>query len=405
MAEKSARDFLDEVVSGAAARQNAGILAGYDAAAQNARDRLGAAARARSLPFTKWATTSHFVADREPVSLKVWPHLKPIYDAVPEDLTDLDICVMKAAQGGASIWAMLVMLYVALRERCQVGYFLPTRDHAMTFSNERFLRLCRDNEAIYAALGDIDHQTRASGVDGKVRPGAIDEGSKSIRRIGRSVVYFTYMGGVVTTESLPLDAIVFDEVQEMLLREVEKTEERLSASPLKLKVRVSTANFKGADIDYYFERSTQEVWTTDCRCKSGVVLADEWDPEHGPLCIKEHNLLTYWMCPHCRTQVDPKRGRYVARNPDHPRRGFHFPQFVSPRQTAESILAKWRERIDTKNFYNRILGRPFTDPNTQPITEGHLAAAQDPSLAWGPLRDNDADWRGESGSVVCGIDQ
>jgi hypothetical protein len=399
------RDFIEEVISGAAGRQNAGILSGMDAAAQNARERLGASARSRSMTFTKWATTSHFVADREPVNLTLWPHLKALYDAVPIDCTDLDICVMKAAQGGASIWAMLVLLYVALRERCQLGYFLPTRDHAMVFSNERFLRLCRDNEAIYSALGDIDHQTRASGVDGKVKGGAVDEGSKSIRRIGRSVVYFTYMGGVVTTESLPLDGIVFDEVQEMLLREVEKTEERLSASMLKLKLRVSTANFAGADIAYYFERSTQETWTTDCKCDGGVVLADEWDPEHGPLCIAEHNAITYWRCPHCGTQVDPKKGRYVAMNPGHPRRGFHFPQFVSPRQTAASILLKWRERVDTKNFYNRILGRPFTDPKTQPIGEQHLAAAQDSSLDWGPLRDNQADGRGEGGSVVMGIDQ
>ena len=399
------REFIDEVVSGAAARQNAGILSGMDAAAQNARDRLGAAARARGQSFTKWATSSNFVADREPVSLAVWPHLHTLYDAIPNDLTDLDICVMKAAQGGASIYAMLVMLYVALRERCQLGYFLPTRDHAMVFSNERFLRLCRDNEAIYSAMGDTERQLRASGVDGKAKGGMIDEGSKSIRRIGHSVVYFTYMGGVVTTESLPLDGIVFDEVQEMLLREVEKTEERLSASMLKVRLRVSTANFAGADIAYYYERSTQEEWTTDCKCPDGVVLADQWDPEHGPLCIAEHNALVYWRCPRCGAQVDPKRGRYVARNPGHPRRGFHFPQFVSPRQSAESILLKWRERVDTKNFYNRILGRPFTDPKTQPITEAHLAAAQDSTLEWGPLRENPGDWRGEGGSVVMGIDQ
>lgn len=392
-------DFFEEAIKQASDAMNARMLGRMQDAGQEARERLGASARARSMSFTRWATTSHFIADREPVNLKEWPHLKPLYDAVPADPTDMDICVMKSSQGGASIWAMLLVLYVALTRRCQLGYFLPTRDHAMIFSNERFLRLCRDNAAIYASLGDLDAQTRAIAEGRTAHP---DEGSKSIRRVMRSVVFFTYMGGVVTTESLPLDGLVFDEVQEMLLREIEKTEERIAASTLKLRVRVSTANFQGADIDYYFQRSTQEVWTTRCKCPDGVVLADQWDPEHGPLCIRQHNALTYWWCPVCESQVFPHEGSYVARNPGHTRRGFHFPQFCSPRQTAASILTKWRERVDTKNFYNRVLGRPFTDPKTQPITEQHLAAAQDSSLSWGPvLGEHDP----AAGSVVMGIDQ
>jgi len=33
---------------------------------------------------------------------------------------------------------------------------------------------------------------------------------------------------------------------------------------------------------------------------------------------------------------------------------------MSPRESAADILAKWHERIDTKNFYNRVLGRART---------------------------------------------
>jgi len=63
------------------------------------------------------------------------------------------------------------------------------------------------------------------------------------------------MGGLVTTESLPLDALVFDEVQQMSLAEIETAEQRLAASELGLILRVSTANFEDADIDYYWRRS------------------------------------------------------------------------------------------------------------------------------------------------------
>ena len=85
----------------------------------------------------------------------------------------LDIVVMKAAQAGASTWAMLATLWLLVTRRCQLAYYLPTKDHAMVFSEQRFVRLARENPAIYQLLG-------ASGKPR--RPGSmIDEGSRSVR--------------------------------------------------------------------------------------------------------------------------------------------------------------------------------------------------------------------------------
>jgi hypothetical protein len=105
------------------------------------------------------------------------------------------------------------------------------------------------------------------------------------------------------------------------------------------------------------------------------------------------------VCSRCGTIItDPQDGEYRPRNPGATRIGFHFPQLLSPRQTAASIQQKWERRISVKNFYNRVLGRPYTDPSTLPVTQAHLEAAQNPDLRWGPPpRSIDA--------VVMGIDQ
>jgi Phage terminase large subunit (GpA) len=367
------------------------------------RSRAAAEAAARAgggQSLRAWVDAHHFIADREPIDFALWRYLGPLYEVLPAvPPRGMDVVVMKGAQAGVSTWAMLVTLWLLVTRRCQLAYYLPTKDHAMVFSEERFIRLARENPAIYQLFG-------ASGKPR--RPGSvIDEGSRSVRVVGESIAYFTYMGGVVTTESLPLDALVFDEVQQMSLAEIETAEQRLAASELGLILRVSTANFEDADIDYYWRRSDQREFVTRCRCPGGVILTDCWDPTDGPTCIVPGNGSTpgvpvepHYRCPRCDTRLDDVQdGAFVAQQPGVPRLGFHFGQMLSPRQTAAAILTRWHERIDTKNFYNRVLGRPYTDPQTLPITQAVLENAVDTTLRWGPL---DA---GQTEPVVMGIDQ
>jgi hypothetical protein len=356
-----------------------------------------AAAAARAQSFFEWARTGGFLADRERLDFERWGYLPPVYEAVPEDPSGLDLVVMKAAQAGASTMSMLFTLWVALRTRSQLGYFLPTADLAHTFSTTRFLKMVRDNPMIHAAMGDPD-SPRARRMT--------DEGSASTRRLLQSVIYFTYPGGRVTTEALPLDGLVFDEVQGMSLLDIERAEERISASVLRALVRVSTPTFPGSDIHHFFLGSDQREFHTRCGCADGVVLADQWHPT-GPLCIDRGNGATpgvpntpFWFCPYCKTIIrNPQDGAYRAHNPSASRVGFHFPQLLSPRWNAAKILAKWENHISTQTFYSRVLGRPWADPTTMPITLEHLEAAQDPNLRWGPPERNMTD------AVYMGIDQ
>jgi len=366
-------------------------------AARTSNNASRAVAAAGKKRFIDWVICGNFTADREPVNFDLWRYLRPIYEAVPAEPTRLDLVIMKSSQGGATILGLLWSLWLTLRAHCRVGYFLPTADAALKLSADRYIRLVRENPEMHRLMGDPD-APQASRV--------IDEGSAATRRIGQSILYFTFMGGKITTEALPLDALVFDEVQEMLLSEIEKAEERLAASPLQAIMRVSTANFAGSDIHYFFERSDQREFHTTCRCADGVVLPDAWDSTVGPLCIDRGNGTTpsvprdpFYFCPRCKTILaDVQDGRFIPHAPANPRIGFHWAQMLSPRQTAARILQKWVQRVSTKNFYNRVLGRPYADPNTLPVTQAHLEAAQNPNLTWGPPLRKEAD-------TFMGIDQ
>jgi hypothetical protein len=348
--------------------------------------------------FLDWSNMGGFVADREPFSLETWRYLRPIYSAVPMDPTGLDMVIMKAAQGGASILALLWTLWLALRGRCQIGYYLPTGAMALFFSMNRFVPLVRVNPEVYRLMGDPDSPRTRN---------VVDEGSASVRRLQDSLVYFTHLGGKITTEALPLDALVFDEVQEMSLGAIEKAEERLSASPLRAILRLSTANFAGGDIDYFFQASDQREFHTRCRCPEGVVLSRAWDAERGPLCIDRGNGSTpgvpaewFFVCPRCGTIIiDPQDGRFIPHNPGANRIGYQFSQLLSPRMTPSALVRKWEARVDPKTFYNRVLGLPYTDPASQPVSIADLRAAQRSDLRWGPLP------AGSQEPVFMGVDQ
>lgn len=369
------------------------IVNRFRAYRQATAERLRPAAQARDQSFLEWAGSGGFIADREPVDFTVWRYLSQVYEAIPRQLASkdpkelesvrgTDMTIMKASQSGGSVLFLLLPIWLSLLGRYQGGYFLPTQDQALDFSSNRFIRFVRDNPGIHRLMGDPNtpHQKRV-----------IDEGSAEMRRIMWSIIYFLYIHGTVTTESKPLDFLIFDEVQEMVAADIEKTEERVSASLLKFKGKVSTANFPDADIDYFYRRSDQREFHTRCGCAGGVVLSDEWHPRTGPECIGEGNGTTpgiprgfFYRHRRCDKVIpDPQDGVFRAHNPLSRKIGFHWSQMLSPRITVAEMMEAWLTRVDTKNFFNRKLGLPYTDPDTQPINDDVLRAAEDKGKAQG----------------------
>lgn len=352
--------------------------------------------------------------DGRPWSLDNRPALRPIYEAIPSTLEQAHrgvLVIMKGAQLGLTVWEMLADLYLAIRfEPAVLGLFLPSQDLASDKSERRFMRLVRTVPGVYQKLTTRIEAGRL------VRMG---EGNILTRTLGESSLLFLWTTGRVSTESRPMDILSYDEVQEMTLEQIDKTDERMSASQVRFKMMLSTANWPELDIHYWFNLGTQEWFYTECpSCLKSFELTD-----HFPACIqyntgqvrgvvcddgttKEPPTNEYvYVCPSCAGWLaDTQRGAYVARNPGARVRSFQINQIQSPTITARDMMEGWNRAItgdQRKTFFNRKLGKPYIDQDQLPVTMAHCEAAAQEGMRLGLQWERKA----ATGGYVMGIDQ
>jgi hypothetical protein len=300
-----------------------------------------------------------------------WEHhryLLPLYEAfavAPGHSDGLTLTVIKGAQVGASVWAMLGMIFLAvLFAGRKLGYFLPDQTMTHLFSQDRFKPMVESNPTIGAMLGRQDATN-----------------NMRLRMIGDSSIFFSYMGGTTSTESLPLLGIYFDEVRRMNMSDIGLAEQRISHSEYPVNIKLSTAGYPGSDIDYYYSLTDQREWHTRCQCPDGIVLAETW-----PDCVGFDGPAVFYRCPRCGTTIaDPQDGSYVAHAPSSPIPGFRIPQTLShaPLHTPQALWARYvSPKSDRGEFYRSTLGRPYIDPESQLVTEPDLVSCEAPDLAW-----------------------
>lgn len=303
-------------------------------------------------------------------------------DIPPDELEHHSFVWMCGAQVGKSVAAMLFMIWLALRFWGKYfGYFLPTADMAMIFSGDRFKPMATNIPQIAKIWGE--DPTADEDQSGKKTD------QKRVRSIGPSLVFFNSMAGKTSTESIPMLALVFDEVRRMLDSDMERAKERVSHSPWPMDFKISTAGYPDANIDRAFRASNQNKFHSACKCKDGVVLADVF-----PDCIGQKldgvtpalkDLPSrFWVCPRCKEPIrDPRFGQWIAHAPDiRLTIGYHISQILSCRQNAESIYQAFIRATDITEFYNSKLGLPHISPEAQIVNLDILKATVNPDLRW-----------------------
>lgn len=360
--------------------------------------------------FRRWCerlAAEGLKVDGKPFKLDDRPAMAWIYDQVPsteEEAYRYVLVLMKCAQVGFTVMEMLATVYLGLRfGPATVGMFLPDMNLAGMKSTERFMPLVRSVPQVHALMTQdaADGSGRKSG-----------EGNVNRRRIGDALFVFSWTSGRSTTESIPMDVLSFDEVQEMTLEQMEKTVERLSASSVRFTLMGSTANWPDLDIHHWFKRGSQYHFQTECpTCKARKPL-DEYFPD----CIRwdDQRDVYRYVCPNGHWIEDTQKGEWVAANPAADRRGhpdlakkdwplrirsIHFPQFLSPTISAGEIMQKYVDSTDKKNFHNRVLGKPYLDPTQIPVTLSHMANCVEAGKAAG------VKWKSRASGTFMGIDQ
>lgn len=334
--------------------------------------------------------------DGFPFTLENRPAMQWVYDQIPTTIDEAfkDMLVlMKCAQVGFTIMEMLFAIYAALKfEPCKVGMYLPDRTLAAAKSSERFLPIIRSIPKAYERLTAEVLDSEGTSIRSR------GEGNVLIRAIGDSRFHFLWTSGKAMTESFPMDALTFDEVQEMTPGDIEKTQERLSASRMRYTLLGSTANWPDADIHFWFKRGTQHQFHTHCpSCREFVVL-DEYFPD----CIgyDEERRDYRYVCKHCNGWIDdPQRGEWRAKNTEAPFLSLHFPQFLSPTISPRDIIEAYNNADDMKNFYNRKLGKPYVDPTQVPVSLEMLNDCAHIGMAAGLV------WKQRARGTFMGIDQ
>lgn len=377
------------------------------------------------MTFIRWVQelqAAGLKVDRKPFRLESRRALVELYRAIPttpEEAQRRTLVVRKGAQLGMTVWEMLANLYMALKfEPAVIGMFMPSQPLAADKSKRRFMNIVRSIPDLHRRLINAVPDPSGSIVR------AVGEGNILTRELGDSALLFLWTSGAVTTESRPMDIVTYDEVQGMTLEEIDRTDERMSASEIRFKLMLSTANEQDQDIDNWYKRGTQEAFHTQCfTCNSLNDLSAKFLDENGVRVVKyntgelrpircdgveivpPHNEFCY-VCPDCQGYIhDSEIGRYVAGMPDRIGgliRSLHVSQLTSPTITPRDIATAWGHAetgSQRKSFFNRKLGLPHTDPNEVPVTLEHCLKAVEAGRSAG------VKWKTSGYDTVMGIDQ
>lgn len=345
--------------------------------------------------------------DGKPFRLDNRPAMAWIYDQIPttaDEAYRYILVIMKCAQVGFTVMEILAAIYLGIKfGPCTVGMFLPDMNLAGIKSTERFMPIVRSIPDVHALMS----QDAADGTGKKS-----GEGNVTKRRLDEALYVFSWTSGRATTESIPMDVLNFDEVQEMTLDQIEKTYERLSASEYRFMLMGSTANWPEADIHHWYLLGDQHQFHTECPTCQARKPLDEYFPD----CIKYDSDLDRlrYVCPNGHWIDDTQRGEWIPLHPErcgpveygvekiHRKqriRSIHFPQFLSPTISPDEILTAYNSATDMKNFFNRKLGKPYLDPSQIPVTLEHLAKC----VAAGKLAG--IQWKSRARDTYMGIDQ
>lgn len=258
----------------------------------------------------------------------------------------------KAAQMGVTETMVLKILHNMKYRRYPRGalYLFPTEGDVSDFSKARFKPLIDDNPAIKSEVKNTD--------------------STNIKQIGDSMLYLrgarpsaSKIEGTKKSssalKSIPVDALIEDEYDEMDPEMMDLADERLSASEVKDKFRVGTPTVPDYGTDYEYSQSDRRVWMIKCHhCNEFTCPELEF-----PNCITiDGDGRGHKVCKRCGREIHSRHGEWVAERPsvtDHV--GWWISQLNSPTIDPAYILKLFNNppRGNIGEVYNSKLGMAY----------------------------------------------
>lgn len=236
-----------------------------------------------------------------------------------------EIVLKKASQMGITAWAMNKVIWLSVNFVIVAIYTMPTGADVSDLSQGRF------NPVLQYSDLDI----------------ARDVDNIGMKKIGMSFLYFRGTWTERQAISVPSDMNVHDEVDFSRPDVSDMYKERLSASPFKLKVKISTPTVPDFGISAAYNETNKKEWFVTClKCKHQQILTEENIIDNDFRCVK------------CRSVLDRKIGQWRATGTGKVE-GYHMSQLMSPMISAQEILQKKKDARLKKFYYNFVLGEEY----------------------------------------------
>ena len=326
-------------------------------------------------PF-ELAKEYHRNTKRQRMDFSDKPYLIPIYyDISPEKV------IQKSVQCGIS--EMLICISIAYAEKgYSVLYVLPKfalRGRFVANRIDPLLEIVPEyRNLLENAIGDSDSMT--------------------LKHLGQGVINFVGSNSASEFIEFPADLIIVDELDRCDLTNLELADDRLDASELKHKIKISTPTTKDFGINNYYSLSDQKEWHIKCES------CNEWQPILWDVNVvrqiseNDYELLDtkydkslkgkspkgeskvdtitgdypegdysqrdyHVFCHKCGNPIDRlSKGEWVRKN-DSLISGYHISQLFTPQTTIKNLWELFQEALfdNTKLqvFYNSKLGLPF----------------------------------------------
>lgn len=252
------------------------------------------------------------------------------------------VVVCKAAQMGVTELAMGRAMHAVDVLGTPTLYVFPTVDDAASFSSARFDAMLADSPYLERVFNEVSNV--------------------SVKRAGSTPLYFR---GCTrrALKSVPVGALVLDELDEMDEESVALARKRLQGHTNPVEWNLSTPHYPGEGIHAEYMTTDQRIWEVPCPHCEGFqeiifenLVLDDGDPR--------------WICRECgKVWTEQQRlelldkGHWRPQVPEAEYHGYHISLLYSPVVTAKKIKLDWIEaqRSATRmtEFHNSDLGLAY----------------------------------------------
>lgn len=281
--------------------------------------------------------------------------LQPYSDSSPDQV------IMKSAQVGWSVAAILKAIHACALLKLNVIYVLPTRNASSEFVVPKVNPMLQRNPKLALLVKNTDN--------------------KSLKQIADRWLYFRgsqHMGEAVSTSA---DVIIADEYDLCSQPVLSAMRSRLQASQYRWYWKFSNPTLPGFGVHELFQDSDQMHWFVTCpHCSHEWFLDFEHDEHSKNHYVDETRAV--FACGACKgilSDDDRQRGRWVAKYPSRTRRGYWLNQLMVPWVSAELILQQQND-MDIQSFHNMVLGLPYQASEFM-INRESILRATHPALA------------------------